>query len=109
MEGRIFDSALEKGGCSKIATTPSQVSNFGDLLDRYFYKGRSNEGRAAMPEFLQPIVSDAASTIILLACTDLAPAFPEIGDEALFEADGYHFLDVTSAHVSAILRSAQLA
>jgi hypothetical protein len=47
------------------------------------------------------------STLTLLACTDLSPAFPEVDDKALFMAEGFRFLDATCAHVSAILETAE--
>lgn len=106
MQGRVFDAALERNDCARIETSPSQVAGFSELLERYFYQGRGDEGRAVFLDFIKPMIGGPASTTVVLACTDLAPAFPEIGNRALFSADGYQFLDATSAHVSAILQAA---
>jgi len=108
MQGTVFDAVFDRSGCSKIVTTPSEVTAFTGLLESYFYKRRSVEGRRELLEFIRPLISKPASTLVMLACTDLAPAFPEIGDTARFDADGFQFLDLTSAHVTAILGAAGL-
>lgn len=107
MQSKIFDAAIHSAGSSKISMTASQISAFSKLLDKYFYQGRSSDGRAELIRFVQSLARNTGSTLTLLACTDLTPAFPEVGDEALFEADGFRFLDATCAHVTAILEAAE--
>ncbi|HSF92703.1 MAG TPA: aspartate/glutamate racemase family protein, partial [Paracoccaceae bacterium] len=107
MEGSLFDAALSKCGCSKIETSASDAAKFGELLDAFFYQGHITAGRDALLEYVEPRVQDPASTVIILACTDIGPAFPEIGNGITFDASGYRFLDTTSTHVAAILRAAE--
>jgi aspartate racemase len=107
MQSTIFDPVIDPVGCSRISTTASQNSAFSELLDKYFYRGRSSDGRAELVSYVQNLTKNTGSTLTLLACTDLTPAFPEVGDKALFEAEGFRFLDATCAHVTAILEAAE--
>ncbi|MBF9057953.1 Asp/Glu racemase [Rhodobacterales bacterium HKCCSP123] len=107
MEGSLFDAALSKCGCSKIETSASDAAKFAELLDAFFYQGRFTAGRDALLEYIEPRVHDPDSMVIVLACTDIGPAFPEIEESVIFEASGYRFLDTTSAHIAAILRAAE--
>lgn len=106
MQSTIFDSVINSFGCSRISTTKSQNTAFSELLDEFFYQDRSSDGRAELLRFVQTLTANTGSTLTLLACTDLTPAFPEVGDEALFQAEGLRFLDATSAHVTSILEVA---
>lgn len=109
MQGKVFDSVFENCGCSRIVTTTSQVAAFTELLEKYFYQSRGAEGRGELFDYIQPLIGDLSSTLVLLACTDLAPAFPEINDTAIFDAGGFRFLDSTGAHVTAILEAATIS
>ena len=49
---------------------------------------------------------DPANTVILLACTELPLAFPDHLEDAVFESDGYTFVNTTAAHIRATLTKA---
>jgi aspartate racemase len=106
MQSSFFDQAFERQGCKRIFTGASKVAVFSDLLDRYFYAGKAAEGRNAMMGYVKSCAPRSDDVLVLLACTDLTPAFPEAQGNALFKADGYRFLDATTAHVDAILQFA---
>lgn len=51
-------------------------------------------------------VNDPKDTAILLACTELPLAFPDNLEDPVFEAEGYTFINTSSAHVRAALGKA---
>ncbi|WP_158263651.1 aspartate/glutamate racemase family protein [Aliiruegeria haliotis] len=106
MRSTIFDTVIQATGCTRIATTEQQLTEFSNLLEKYFYQNRGAEGRTELLRFVRSLTSECGPTLTILACTDLTPAFPEIGETALFAAGGIRFLDATHAHVGAILDAA---
>ncbi len=48
-------------------------------------------------------VTDRSDTAVLLACTELPLAFPEHGEESVFESEGFTFVNTTAVHVRAAL------
>jgi aspartate racemase len=109
MNGNLFDDGLAEVGVTTIQTNKTDVTGMTSLLDEYFYAGRAIEGRDSLIAFIRSIVGDRSGVLIILACTDLTPAFPESADQSRFTADGFDFLDTTAAHVEAILKAAKIA
>lgn len=107
MAGNLFASSLEKCGSEKLLVSSADISEFAKLLETHFYLGEAEEGRYALLDYVGRFVADPSNTVVLLGCTDLAPAFPETAGGALFATDGFQFLDATTAHVSAILAAAE--
>jgi len=106
MEGALFDQALGRLGMTLRRADRGQVDEFSDLLDRYFYTGRAAEGRDALIRYVQSVFGTDPDTVCILACTDLAPAFPDNTGEVCFVAEGIRMFDATAAHVEAILSAA---
>lgn len=109
MEGKLFDDVLAEIGVTAIQPNKTDVTGMTSLLDEFFYPGRATEGRDSLIAFIRSIVGDRSGVLIILACTDLTPAFPESADQSRFTADGFDFLDTTAAHVEAILKAAKIA
>ncbi|NND71086.1 MAG: hypothetical protein HKN43_05875 [Rhodothermales bacterium] len=61
----------------------------------------------ALIDYVQPLIGNVSSTSVILACTDLTPAFPEAGNKTLFYIEGLQFMDATSAHVAETLQAAR--
>lgn len=76
------------------------------LIDTEFYQGGSPAGRAELIEHCRALVTDQERTAVLLACTELPLAFPEHADAAVFEVDGYRFINTTAVHAQAALAHA---
>ena len=74
------------------------------LIDREFHAGCTPAGRAGLLDFCARHAGDRDSTVVLLACTELPLAFPDHGDAATFEAEGFRFVNTTAAHVRAALQ-----
>lgn len=108
MEGKLFDNALEQLGITVIQLDENHVTAIAKLLDAFFYTGRATEGRDSLIAFIRSIVGGQGGVLIILACTDLTPAFPESTGQVKFTADGFDFLDATAAHVAAILNAAEI-
>jgi aspartate racemase len=103
MEGALFDDMLIWLGMNVRRAQLSEIAAFGDLLDTYFYKGRAAEGRKALIRYVREFYGGNEDLLCILACTDLAPAFPDTTGQTVFAADGINFFDATAAHVDAIL------
>lgn len=108
MEGKLFDNSLEQLAITVIQLDENHVTAITKLLDAFFYTGRATEGRDSLIAFIRSIVGDQSGVLVILACTDLTPAFPENAGRARFTADGFDFLDATAAHVAAILKAAEI-
>ncbi|MFY2823360.1 aspartate/glutamate racemase family protein [Ruegeria sp. MALMAid1280] len=108
MNGNLFDDGLAEVGVTTIQPNKNDVTGMTSLLEDFFYTGRAIEGRNSLIAFIRSIVADQRSVLIILACTDLTPAFPESVGQARFTANGFDFLDATAAHVAAILKAAEI-
>ncbi|WP_289296725.1 aspartate/glutamate racemase family protein [uncultured Reyranella sp.] len=75
------------------------------LIDREVHAGCTPAGRAGLLDFCARHAGDRDSTVVLLACTELPLAFPDHGDAATFEAEGFRFVNTTAAHVRAALQT----
>ena len=105
MQGTLFDQALASRGIDMVRPPVAEVAAFSGLLDDFFYSGRSAEGRSALIDYVNSLTAGIDDVLVLLACTDLTPAFPEAGGQALFHAGGYQVVDATAAHVDAIMQA----
>jgi len=108
MEGKLFDDALADIGVTVVQPNKTDVTGMTSLLEEFFYTGRATEGRDSLIAFISSIVDDQSVVLIILACTDLSPAFPESAGQAKFTAEGFDFLDATAAHVEKILKAAAI-
>lgn len=108
MEGKLFDDDLTDMGVTLVQPSKTDVTGMTSLLDEFFYTGRAIEGRDSLITFVKSIVREPRDVLIVLACTDLTPAFPESAGQARFAAEGFDFLDATAAHVEAILKAAEI-
>ncbi len=108
MNGNLFDDVLAEVGVTVIQPNKTDVTGMTNLLEEFFYAGRAIEGRDSLITFVKSIVRDSRDVLIILACTDLTPAFPESAGQAKFTAEGFDFLDATAAHVEAILKAAEI-
>lgn len=107
MQGTLFEDVLMNAGLDPIKPQAGDIAAFSDLLDQFFYCGRSIEGRRALTDYVRSITAGVDDVLVLLACTDLSPAFPEADGQHQFAADGYQFMDVTAAHIDAIMQFAE--
>jgi len=73
------------------------------IIDVEFYQGVSEQARSRFLAICKSCVDDPENTAVLLACTELALAFPEFGDRTHFEAEGFSFVNSTAAHAHAAL------
>jgi aspartate racemase len=103
MQGTLFDDALMRSGINIRRVKSSDIAVHSDLLETYFYSGRAEEGREALIRYVRSISGDSEEILCVLACTDLAPAFPDKAGQVIFDAGGIKFCDATAAHVQAIL------
>ena len=107
MEGAHYPRTLREHGVTPNEPVPQdEIDAMQHLIDTEFYEGATPKGRAGLLEMCERHVADPRDTSVLLACTELPLAYPEHRDEAVFEADGYHFVNTAAAHVAAILRTA---
>jgi aspartate racemase len=106
MEGTLFDGMLQGLGKTVRRANNAEATAFTDLLETYFYAGRAEAGRDALITYVKSTFGEAGDLMCVLACTDLAPAFPDTAGQTAFNVDGIHFLDATAAHVAAILEAA---
>ena len=79
-----------------------------DLRNTCFYSRRAIDGHNELLDDIKPVVGGQSDTFILLACTDLASAFPDKSGEMLFQAEGVNFFDTIAAHVDAIIKLPQV-
>ena len=71
-------------------------------IDAEFYGAEATaEGRGVLLDICRAHAADGA--VVLLACTELPLAFPEHAGEAVFESDGFTFVNTTAAHAAAAL------
>lgn len=108
MNGNLFDDVLAELGVTAIQPNKTDVTGMTSLLEEFFYAGQAIEGRDSLITFVKSIVRESRDALIILACTDLTPAFPESAGRARFTAEGFDFLDATAAHVEAILKAAEI-
>ena len=106
MEGSLFDRALAQKGIAVLRPDQKDIAAFTALLEAHFYTGQAVAGRAALMDYVQSVFGPREDLVCILACTDLAHAFPEAAGQADFSADNVRFFDATSAHVAAILEAA---
>jgi aspartate racemase len=106
MQGTLFDDVLMQLGMTVRRSKNADIAAHGDLLETYFYSGRTEEGRRALIRYIRSAFGGTEELLCILACTDLAPAFPDKSGQVVFEADGINFCDATAAHVDAILAAA---
>jgi aspartate racemase len=106
MQGALFDETLTCNGFDVIRPGATDIEAFSSLLDRFFYSNQSADGRGELIDYVNSLTAGADDVLVLLACTDLNPAFPDAGGQTLFCADGHQFLDATAAHIDAIMQVA---
>lgn len=106
MRGALFDAALANQEFDIIHPSSAEIDEFSTLLNQFFYVGRAEQGRTALMNYIEVATHGRKDVLVLLACTDLAPTFREAAGQHLFDADGYQMLDVTAAHVDAIVKAA---
>ncbi|MCB1387330.1 MAG: aspartate/glutamate racemase family protein [Nitratireductor sp.] len=103
----LFDAPLRAIGLTPIGPpSEADVAGLSALLNAYFYTARAREGRGPLIDYCRQRIGEPARSIVVLGCTDLAPAFPERAGAVVFEADGITFVDTMAAHVQAILAAA---
>ena len=104
MRSDDYSAALLAKGVRSNDRLPSDViDELQHVIDTEFDQGGSKAGRAKLLEICKTFVSDRKDTAVLLACTELPLAFPEHSDAAVFEADGFKFINPTAVHVQAAL------
>lgn len=107
MQSGLFNVALRSQKIEPLgANEQDDVAAFTGLLEEYFYLGKADEGRTPVLDYCRERITHPGDTIVILGCTDLAPAFPDAGGRVVFETGDMTFLDTTQAHVNAILRAA---
>ena len=95
MRADDYPAALQACGVAALPRlAEAEIDALQQIIDTEFYQGGSDIGRAAIVDLCSRHVADAATTAVLLACTELPLAFPEHGDDVSFQADGYTFQTV---------------
>jgi aspartate racemase len=103
----LFDAALSDAGISPGEPLSDEaVTEVGGLLDSWFYPGFGKEGREPLVEFAKRAIGANGTSTIVLACTDLAAAFPEQAGKPIFDASGLTWVNAAEAHVWALLAAA---
>ncbi len=82
----------------------ADVDAMQSMIDTDFYGGVSEHARDRLLAYCNKHANPG--TAILLACTELPLAFPEMIDDASFEADGHLFVNPSAAHAAAALKEA---
>lgn len=104
---RLFHDLLDARSIGTIGVRgEADNTSFVELLDAYFYCGRAGDGRRPLLDYCRERIGQPLDTVVVLGCTDLAPAFSESRGRILFDAEGMTFLDTMQAHVESILRAA---
>lgn len=102
MQGTLFDDALRQLGMNVRRAESAEITAHNELLEAYFYSGRADKGREALLQYIKSAFG-SNDLLCILACTDLAPAFPDKTGQVLFDVDGITFCNATAAHVESIL------
>lgn len=104
MRGAHYPRVLREHGVEPNQPLPDEeVDGFQHVIDTDFHEGATPGGKAALLALCRKHVADPVSTAVLLACTELPLAYPNHIDDAVFEADGYLFVNTAAVHVKAIL------
>jgi aspartate racemase len=107
MQSGLFDTPLRDRGIEPLGPEGQEdIAAFADLLNGYFYAGRAEDGRVPVLDYFRQRISVPGDTIVVLGCTDLAPAFPDGAGRVVFDAEEMAFLDTMQAHVRSILEAA---
>ena len=109
MKGSLFDQGLKDLGIEVLRPEQADITAFTDLLNTYFYSGQAEEGLAELVVYVRSVFGASEDLLCILACTDLAPAFPDKIGQITFDAEGLTFFDATTAHIDAILTAASSA
>jgi aspartate racemase len=107
MRSDDYPTALRALGVEPNPTLPDPlIDEMQRLIDEDFYHGVSDAARGRFLDICDAWVDDADDTAVVLACTELALAFPEHGDSDHFQADGFAFVNSTVVHAHAALMAA---
>lgn len=107
MASGLFDASLRDRGLESLGPRDEEdISAFTGLLNEYFYSGKAADGRIPVLNYCRERLETSDDTVIILGCTDLAPAFPDAGAQVVFREEELMLLDTTMAHVRSILDAA---
>ncbi|MGV6849739.1 MAG: aspartate/glutamate racemase family protein [Marinibacterium sp.] len=105
MQARDYARALANHGVAANNPLPeAEIARMQRLIDHDFYGGASPTARDRLLGFCRDHAAPGAA--VLLACTELPLAFPDHLDDAVFETDGFLFVNPSAAHVAAALDTA---
>ncbi|MGB0499515.1 MAG: aspartate/glutamate racemase family protein [Rubricella sp.] len=106
MTGTLYRDTLAKVGIATNDRLPqADIDAFQKVIDTKFHTSDASEGRAAILDYARRFAEPG--DLVILACTELALAFPGHLDDTVFEADGWRFLNTMAAHVDAALAEAR--
>ena len=104
MRSDDYTSALAANDVRANDRLPEDVIEFiQSLIDVEFEQEGTARGRKELLKLCDAYVTDRSDTAVLLACTELPLAFPEHGEESVFESEGFTFVNTTAVHVRAAL------
>ena len=107
MRGAHYPRVLAQHGIDALERPSDEsIDRMQALIDTEFQQGVTPTGKAGMLELCRAAVENPADTVVLLACTELPLAYPDHLDDAVFDADGFTFVNTGAAHVAAILDAA---
>lgn len=107
MRGAHYPRVLAEHGIEALPRrSDAEIDAMQGLIDTEFYEGVTPKGKTGMLNLCRAAVGAPEDTVVLLACTELPLAYPDHLDDAVFEADGFTFVNTGAAHVAAILDAA---
>lgn len=107
MKSAVYPETLKEYGVEAIPRlTDEEMAEVEQLIDVDLYQGDIGDARERILKLCRMYVSNPASDVVCLACTELPLAFLEHQDSAQFKVDGISFVNTTVAHAEAALREA---
>ena len=104
MRSGFFEAALEEAGVPCELRLPErEIGRLQALIDKDFYQGVTPAARERLIGFCGEHASNGSA--VILGCTELTLAFEEFAGHAVFETDGFLFINPVVAHVKAALSS----
>lgn len=108
MRSDAYAEALKARGVTANARlNEAEIDHMQHQIDHAFHVSPvPPEARRDLLAVCKRHAEDPKNTAILLACTELPLAFPDHLEDPVFEADGFTFVNSSSAHIRAALTKA---
>lgn len=106
MEGTDYATVLRSHGIAPNERLPeTQINEIQTLIDNQFQQERFEEGRERLRSIIEAHDGAGDGCVVVLACTDFSPAFPEHAGKAIFVSDDITFVNSTVAHAQTAFKA----